>query len=795
MDSRACALCDLPVSAHPIVEGENAFCCYGCCTVYSILSTKNQLGGYAENPLFLQAVKSGLISNPKLIEEIKLSKPSVPEGENEKIHLEIQNMWCPSCAEVIKLILLREKGVIRCVVDYCTDLAMIEFSPRYISKEGLYDKISHLGYLPLDLGSEEKRVVSKDLMFRFVIGAFFSLNIMMLSYPIYASYFDYDPEGYANVFAWISFIFALPVLLFSGWPILKRCVGSCLLGILGMESLVVMGVLAAFGLSLYELFRGGSHVYFDSMSVIIVFVLLGKIIESKAKFSAKESMIRLSRSLPRRGRIVSPDGTETFVPIKEIHPGMHVLAKAGEKIVLDGVVVEGKGMCDESLMTGEAVPVVKQVGDSVLAGTVIQQGKIKYSATKTMEETALHKIVEMVEKDVGFKTTYVRMADKVVAWFVPVVLSIAFSTGLLSWMLGWTTLEVAILRAISIVLISCPCAIGIAAPLAESHLINGLASLGVIVRNRGCLALLGKESVWVFDKTGTITEGKFSVIDGLNDLSEEEKSFLKGLTEHSVHPISQAIDQLLCDVVPKVFDQIEEVVGLGLVGRFGEQNYWLGSQELKARQGVPGFLETHRIKEGIGPISTVYYGFRDRCIAEIFLGDTIRSEAREVIASLSPSRTVLLSGDAEPPVAAIGKMCGFSDWKWRQSPLHKREFIDTLRQSGEIVAMCGDGINDAPALTGAHIGISVVNAADVSIQVSDILLTTDHLSVIQKMRKLALRGKKIVKQNLFWAFFYNTVGIGLAAFGLLNPLFAAVAMVLSSVIVVCNARRLGKVEG
>lgn len=771
MDS-LCALCDCDLPANPVTEGERLFCCGGCHAVFNILSTQGALEGFERHPVFQQALRSGLISNPLLIEQIRSQRVEVEEEEREKLHLEIGEMWCPSCAEVIRLMLLREKGVLNCIVDYSTDLAAVEFAPRYVSRDKILGIIAGLGYAPCRLDEGRLRAVSRDLALRFGVAGFFSVNIMMFSYPIYAGYFSADPGGLSGLFAWLSFFAALPVLFYSGWPIFRRFWTSLSVGFLGMEALVAIGVTTSFGLSFYELFSGGIHVYFDSMTMIITLVLLGKIIEGRAKFSAKDSLLRLNRSVPRRGRKRFEDGSERFVLAKEVSLGDTLIALAGEKIVLDGELIEGEGTCDESLMTGEALPVHKGVGSMVLGGTVVQQGRLVYRVTATEKETALHQIIEMIERDIGYKSAYVRVTDLLVRWFVPAVAALACVVGLYSGSFS---------RMISVLLISCPCAIGIAAPLAEALLAKRLAEIGVIVRNRGCLSLLGRETLFVFDKTGTITEGRFSVLSGLSDLSDEIKSILKGLASQSIHPVAKAIASAISNA-PAPFTQIEEVVGRGLRGSYQGRHYLLGSAALLHMQGITDPVPHAN--------TTAYFVEGNQILATITLGDTIRPSAPEMIRALKPTPTLLLSGDNFEAVAIVAKKCGFDQWKGEKTPLEKRNIIQQLREEGNIVAMLGDGINDAPALTTADIGISVVSATDMSIQVSDLLLTTDTLSVIPKIGHLARKGHKIIRQNLFWAFFYNTIGIGLAAYGVLSPLFATGAMIASSVMVLLNAKRL-----
>lgn len=776
-----CSLCSVELSRFPIIDGENGFCCTGCHAVYNILASKQLLDNYQESTVFKQALKAGLISNPSLLEQIRRQQSQTNTQDLEKYHLEISDMWCPSCAEVIRLILLQQKGVVNCIVDYATDLASIEFSPLHISKEKILAIITSIGYEGLSLDSLQRKKVSMDLYLRFGIAAFCALNAMMFAYPLYATYYDPEAHEDGRIFAWLTFFSSLPSITYCMWPILRRFSTSLKVGLVGMEALVVVGVSAAFGLSLYELIHESNQVYFDSMTVIIAFVLLGKIIETKAKFSAKESLFRLTRSLPRRGRKRLQDGSTAYVSIKEILIGDIVVAYAGEKIILDGEVIEGKGTCDESLMTGESLPVLKQVGSKLLGGSILQHGAVTFKIFSHIEESVLQRIISSVEQDIGHKSAYVRAADKIVYWFVPLVFLIAFATWASAWFFNE---ETAVLRAVSVLLIACPCAIGIAAPLAESQILHQLATLGVIIRNRGCLSLLPHISTFVFDKTGTVTEGRFRVLDGLQFMTKQEKGLLKALSRPSNHLISQAIFNAIEEdcIEP---DHIEECSGKGMKGLFSDKITLLGSAQFLSEFGIG-------IEVRPDPNAIVYFTADGEKVHRLILGDSIRSEVPEVLRLLQSIdvKTILLSGDSEPTVAAVAACCGFNTYFSHVNPLQKRDFIESLRTKGEIVCMIGDGINDAPALTAAQIGISVVSATDISIQVSDILLTTEQLKVIPKMLTLATQGQRIIKQNLFWAFFYNILGIGLAISGLLSPIFAAFAMTTSSLIVLFNSKRL-----
>lgn len=790
-----CSLCQQPLSDYPIVDQTFRFCCSGCQAVFSILSVKGEAGNFQESPLFLQALRAGLISNPALLEQMRARSVQFAGEECFTLYFEISEMWCPSCAEVIRLILLQEKGVKTCRIDYSTDMAAVEFYPRLISKERIFKRIEALGYSPRNLEDKSQTAVSKALYLRFSIAAFCAFNAMMFSYPLYATYFDGESESYNILFAWISFFIALPVVGYTGWPIFSRFWSSFFVGLIGMEALVTLGVFAAFLLSTLELFSGGTQVYFDSMSVIVAFVLLGKIIESKAKFSAKEALFRLNLSLPKRGRKQMQDGSYRYVSIKELAIGDLIEVRMGEMIVLDGLVSSGEGICNEALMTGESLPVSKAVGDRVVGGTHLQHGRLVVCVSAVAMQSTLQHIVDIIEQQMGSKQSYIRPADAIVRWFVPLVLGVAAVTALACIWLGISDAgksiqETAFLRAIAVLLISCPCAIGIAAPTAESALIQALAACGAIVRNRGCLRYLGAETALVFDKTGTITQGHFAVLKGLEELSMKEKAILKGLVSKSNHPIAFALSTAL-ELSPAHLNSCEEFVGKGICGTLDGRRYLLGSSKFMVQQEI---ALAEKYAESTAIVTVVYFAEIGGRVIALTLGDELKNDAQEVIRKFTKIKTCLVSGDGIKCVSHVAKLCGFNHWQAQASPLEKQHYIEQLKNQGHIVAMIGDGINDSPALASAHVGISVATATDVSIQVSDILITSDKLSIIPQLRTLAQKGRRILRQNLFWAFFYNVIGIALAACGWLSPIFAAFAMTASSLIVLFNAMRLRAVK-
>lgn len=755
-----CSLCSLPCPRQPLFDGENPFCCGGCLTVYRILEARCYQGDFRSHPLYQQALSSGILSNPELYQDLSGNEVI---GETETLHLEIGEMWCPSCADAIRLILMRKQGIKRCVVDYATDLAVIEFSPLAISKESLFQQIEKLGYRPQSLLSEERKPAI-SMWIRFVISAFCALNLMMLAFPLYATPVGQTAEGYHEAFGLLSFLLALPLISYCSWPIWRRFFVGVQTGYFGMETLVLIASFTAFCYSTYHFFfHHPEKLYFDSMGMLLTFVLLGKIMERRAKFSAKESLFRATRQLPKKGCKRLSTGEFAYVPIKEIQKGDILLARMGDKIVLDGVVIAGEGLVDASVMTGESIPLYAKPGSQIVGGSLVQQGVLQIQVTKAIEESVLSKISALIEQNLNRKKSGVRFVDRLIPFFVPSVIVLAC----LAYPFG------GLLRTLSVLLISCPCAIGIAAPLVEARLMFRFAKEGALVRNRDSLEVFAKDPLFVFDKTGTLTEGKFEVLSGCDSLTDQGRALIKGITHASTHPLAVALHQHFKDDKPLLpLTEVKEHIGRGMEGHYEGKTYFLGSSAFFQERG----LSCPKVQD-----TAVHFAEKSHYLATLILGDRLRKGIPAVDGCI-------LSGDNPELVSRIAAECGFHWGKGGCDPLQKREEIEKLKQSRPVI-MVGDGVNDAPALSAADVGISVVSATDLSIEVSDILLTRDSLASLPELLKIAKKGQRIIRQNIFWAFLYNGVGIGLAMTGLLTPLIAVSAMLLSSICVTLNSQR------
>lgn len=759
-----CTLCEGYLSGLHIANSEGVFCCHGCLAVYTILEAQQVKEGKRSHPLFQQALLSGLIAHAPL-EKIE----SIQEGHHWTF--EVVGLVCPSCATLIELVLRRLPGIGRAYVDYCTDRVYICFDPKQQSRTTIIQAIASFGYQPLLEG--EIAHFSRALDWRLAIASFSALNVMMFAYPLYTTYFSETKVGYEGLLLFFSALVAMPAIFYSGWPLYRKAVVALGQGLWTMEFLVLLGVVGSLLFSLHQWFLGSYEVYFDTPAVLIAFVLWGQKLELLAKFSAKKALIQLQQALARKARKIEGNQMR-FVPIETIALGDRLSVQAGERIVLDGVVESGRGACQEALLTGEITPQPKEAGDEILAGSTLESGHLIFRATSIYTNNTLQKILALAQEPLLCKSEEKGPLQRVVEFFIPAVCLLSLATFSLSVLLGIPFHE-AVLRATGLLLIACPCAIGIAAPLVEAQLIQQFTERGAIVRNRTLLSLLARADLFVFDKTGTLTEGALFVKKGLESLSDGEKGVLKGLCAQSKHLIAQALDREILQL-PYFFTKVIEYPGKGLAAN----DYWLGSWQFAKERGVEVPL--------MGAQMVVFFGRSSSLLAVIELEDRLRSDAKEALIQLLGEK-MILSGDRQQVVDRIAKELSLVTAYGEKTPEAKQRYIQELQAGGRCVVFMGDGINDAPALSSAHVGICVARASDISIQISDLLLTRDRLTLLPELVELAKRGQKRIAQNLFWAFSYNSVGMVLAMGGWLTPIFASFAMLLSSAFVLWNARR------
>jgi heavy metal translocating P-type ATPase len=551
-----------------------------------------------------------------------------------------------------------------------------------------------------------------------------------------------------------------------------------------MESLLAMGILMAYEYSAVETFRGGHRVYFDTVCAIVTLVLTGKVIERGAKARAMRALTLLHRLMPSKARIVQ-DGRERFVSVEALQPGAVFRVKSGERVAADGIVVEGRSHADESVLTGESAPVAKTVGDSVVSGSINTGGVLEIRVTRAGADSTLERIVRTVEQAAASRTKMERSVDRVARLFIPAVLALAVIT-FAAWQAHTGKPGTALMHAIAVLVIACPCALGIATPLALTASVAAAGRRGILVSDTRVLETIRRVHTVILDKTGTATLGEFALLESAGDTSRMAE--LAAVEAWSEHPVARALALVAQAAGVLRASDVMVFPGRGIAGTVNGTRYFLGSRALMEELSAE-FADLPHLAG-----SVVWFGWDGEVRGALSFGERVRPEAAALCADLRRRgiRTILLSGDTCEATAAVSQQIGADEWVAEAPPERKVAIIGELQQRGQVVAMIGDGVNDAPSLAQADLGIALGSGADIAMQAAPLVLMGRSLTAVTETLDLARRTFAIVRQNLFWAFAYNIVGISLAMAGVLNPILAAAAMVLSSLSVIGNSRRLGK---
>ena len=746
-----CTLCGLDSGGAP-------FCCAGCENVHAILLESGVLAtgqNFRDTAIFQEALKLGLISNRK-------TPPAAPIlTDTREAVFQLSGLWCASCAWLIEHGLSGLPGVASAEVLFASDLLKVRYSPQHLPLERITERVASLGYRASEYTGQNgvSNAERKDLLLRLGLAGFLWLNVMTLSVILYTSYFQTVSESYRRYIPVLLMGLATPAVFYCAAPILRIAAAGVRRGVLRMEALLALGILMAYGYSVVQVFEAGRHVYFDTACAIVTLVLTGTAIERGAKERTSRALTLLYRLMPAKARLIQ-DGCERFVSIEALKPGGLFRVLAGERIPADGIVVEGRSHADESVLTGESAPQAKAPGDDVVCGSINTTGVLEIRATRVGSESTLAHIVRTVEQAAARRTDVERAVDRVSRWFIPAVLGIAAFTCAYA---GW-------LRAVAVVVIACPCALGVATPLALTAAVAAAGRRGILVADTRVFETIRQVDVVVLDKTGTATCGAFTLLEATGDTSRMAE--LAALEAHSNHPIAKA---LATSRAPR--GRVEGVVlhpGRGITGRI---------------DGVPYFVGNGKLA---GAGEGIYFGWDNTVRGTLRFGDRVRPEAGALCAELRRRgiRTVLLSGDCASATEAAAREIGADEWIAAATPDGKVETIRRLQQGGAKVAMVGDGVNDAPCLAQADLGIALGTGADIAMQAAPLVLMGASLNAVTETLDLSHRAFRIVRQNLFWAFVYNAAGITLAVTGMLTPIFAAAAMVISSLSVVANSRRL-----
>jgi len=772
-----CTLCGLNANGA-------RFCCAGCENVHAILMESGVLEpgqSFRDTAIFQQSLRLGLISNPRQQET-----PALPANEVRQTVYQLSGMWCTSCGWLIEHALTRTAGVLSAEVIFASDLLKVRYSPQHLPPGRIVERVESLGYRASEYTGQnaDSDAERKDLLLRVGVAAFLSMNVMTFSLVIYTSYFQKIAASFAAYIPFVLMGLATPSVFYCALPILRIAWAGVRARVLRMETLLAMGILMAYGYSVVQAFTAGKHVYFDTACAIVTLVLTGKAIERGAKEKTMRAITLLYRLMPTKARLMV-DGVERFVSLEALRTDAVFRVKSGERIPADGVVLEGRSHADESVLTGESAPRPKAPGDPVICGSINSGGVLDVRATRVGADSTLARIVRTVEQASANRTQVERTVDCVARVFIPAVLALSVAT-FGGWFLRTGHAGDALMHAIAVLVIACPCALGIATPLALTAAVAALSRRGILVSDTRVLETIRQVDVVVLDKTGTATEGEFALVDSSGDTSRMAE--LAILESHSEHPLAQA----LVDHVGSAGSQASDVrlhPGMGISGTVSGTPYFLGNRKLV--ETIAGEL-TDVYPLAASAHTIAYFGWDNQLRGALAFGDRIRPEAIELCAGLRRRgiRTMLLSGDSRATTESTATVIGASDWQAEATPDRKVEVIRSLQASGSIVAMIGDGVNDAPSLAQADLGIALSSGADIAIEAAPLVLIHSSLGAVMETLDLARRAFRVVRQNLFWAFAYNVIGITLAVTGVLTPILAAGAMVLSSLSVIGNSRRL-----
>ena len=753
------------------------------------------------------ASQLGLVSQPggPALEASALD-PGIPEASSEsdasierEIEVPVQGMWCSSCAWLIERVLLKRRGVISCRVQFVTDTARIRYNPRYVSRQEVLDQIADLGYKPGAPGSNATDQVQRELLIRLGVATAPAMYMMMFNVILYQGYFiRLDPQVRHFLQTLLMFL-SLPIVTWCAWPIYRKAWAAFRQGGTTMETLITLGAGSAFGYSVYATIMRQAQVYYDTAAMIITLVLLGKYLEAVARSRATAAVGSLSAMLPKKVRVQLPDGDERLVTADQVQVGDRVIVDSGASIPVDGVVVDGVAAVDESLLTGEAIPVRRGPGDAVVGASLCVEGGIVIEALRVGGGTTISRMATVVRDAMATRSTSEKLADRVSRIFVPLIAAAA-GVVFAHQLLLHTPVPDALMRAVSVLVVACPCALGMATPLAIAAAMGSAARRGILVRNSQSLEKARAIDTVILDKTGTVTTGRLQVVDVLmveGEPDAREWQAISSLESLSQHPAARAIVAWIrqCGYLPRADVEMEILPGKGVRGRVGTLPVFVGAAEAAPPLGED---VERRVAEAEAQGRTVVVAACDgKAICAFVLGDVPRPGAGEAIRTMQTAGidVWLVSGDSAVTTNAVGDRLGIKNVISRALPDDKIERVRKLKKSGRCVAMVGDGINDGPALAEADFGIAMGEGTQLALEAADMALLSPDLRRIPYALGLSNKVVRIIRQNLFWALAYNVLIIPAAAgwYGprlAIGPLFAAFAMLISSLSVVFNSMRL-----
>ena len=780
-----CDLCGLPLPMTPVVaavEGaEKSFCCEGCRRVYQVAADNDMLGDVVP------------VSRPRP------RSLDVALGRGETAYFSLDGMWCSGCAVAAERALGRRPGVLSADVSYAAERGRLQYDPGSADPAEVLGVLRRMGYdarLLTQSGKRARERLEERVLLHLVVSVVLGMQVMLIYvlrlYPLYArGQFDL-PE--VEAFEYAVWALTTPVLFYGGISFLRGAWQALLARTATMDTLVALGTLSAYAYSVWTTIVGGGPTYFDSVGMIIAIVLAGRYLEVVGGARARKDVRQLLTLQPERASRREA-GAWADVPAADLLEGDVVLSRPGERVAADGEVIEGSAAVDEALLTGESTPVEKTAGARVLAGSLVTDDALVYRVTRPPESTRLAQIAALVQETLTAKAPVQRLADRASAILAAVII-LAAVTCFVAWWIATGSLGEALLPAVAVLVVACPCALGLATPLALSVALGRATRAGIVVRNAAALETAGTITRVVFDKTGTVTAGAMSVVDvvpapGAPMDGPGLLCLASAVEERSGHPLARAISAA-CAHPDIDVDQYQSLRGHGVSARLERGERILVGSAGFAGVGAAAVTAAEADAALVDGDTVVWVAGGTRVLGFIVVRDQPDPSAAEAVSELAVRgvESSLLSGDHAATTAAVARHTGIATSEGDASPENKAALVTAWQKSGDRVAMVGDGINDGPALAQADLSITAAGGTEVAAETSDIVLLRHDLTLIPRFLALSSRVRSIVRQNLWWAFAYNVVAVPVAAAGLLTPVFAAVTMSVSSLLVVFNSLRL-----
>jgi len=803
-----CFHCGLPVPEGTLyrvtIQGvERPMCCPGCEAVaraivdggmedYYQYRTEPAEQGRELVPEFLQQT---LAYDLDSVQQSFVRHNDTEQGDLREADLILEGITCAACVWLNERHISALPGVKAVAVNYSTHRARVEWVNDQIKLSGILEAITRIGYLahPYDPDRQQQLLEDerKQQLRRLGLAGVLGMQVMMIAVALYMGDHFGMESHFKTFFHWVSLGLTLPVLLYSAQPFFRSAIRDLKHKQAGMDVPVSLGISVAFIGSVWTTFSGHGEIYYDSVVMFVFFLLTGRYFELVARKRSAENADELVHGVPAVTTRIDKDGTESLITVAELCVGDHVRIKPGETFPADGVVIDGRSSIDESLLTGESLPVPVEVKGTVIGGAINIESPLMVRVEKTGQDTVLSGIMRLLERAQTEKPRITQLADRTAAWFVLGVLVLATSVVGYWWQEGvtvWLPVTIAVL------VVTCPCALSLATPTAVTAATSKLTRHGLLTTRGHALETLARATHFIFDKTGTLTKGKLELHEArvLSDLSEQDcLRRAIALESGSEHPVAQALRHALDEIVEPATD-IQNTPGMGVTGQVDGRQVWIGTPLYISQQvghSVPDDVLQAMRADGH---TVIALADKDTLHALFALGDQLREGSAELVSQLQAAgrKVVLLSGDHTQAVARVAEQTGITDWQAELLPDDKLAAVKAIQQQGAIVAMVGDGVNDAPVLAAAQVSIAMASGTQLAAASADMLLLSSDMHAISEGRDTAQRMLTIIRQNISWAIAYNVLALPAAAAGFVAPWMAAIGMSASSLLVVGNALRL-----